>query len=71
MGLLWVPELARWYTTSELLSAMGFPISLSAQQATGVACQFSVGQCGTYPGRSRHSVKAACGNAMHVNAVGS
>eukprot|EP00969_Alexandrium_andersonii_P185966 8216667-Alexandrium_andersonii.AAC.1 len=71
MGLVWVHRLRRWYTVSELLTAMGFPITEESQRwCGGVRCQFSRGVTG-YPGRTRHSVKAAIGNAMHTNSIGS
>ena len=70
MGLQWAPELDRWFTPSELLTMMGFPISAEAVAVTGEMCQFSRHATKPYPGRTRASCVSAVGNAMHMNAIG-
>eukprot|EP00973_Karenia_brevis_P053378 7417530-Karenia_brevis.AAC.1 len=58
-----------WITAAELLSANGFPVSKSSQEASGVVCVFSEGHRVT-PGRSHRSQRQQSGNAMHVNSTG-
>ena len=71
MGLMWIPSRARWYITSELYTAMGFPVDAEFQRITGVSCFVSRGVRDSNPRRTFASLRSALGNAMHVNAVGS
>jgi len=63
------PRALHW---KELMTAMGFPISAAAQAACcNTSCTFSEGFEGASTCmRSRASLLAGCGNAMHVNCIG-
>ena len=71
MGLTWKPWLRRWYSQSELLTAMGFPIDDDSVRRAGQVCSFSRNvPYPTNPRRSRSSVCQAVGNTMHVTCIG-
>eukprot|EP00973_Karenia_brevis_P080736 11201207-Karenia_brevis.AAC.1 len=59
-----------WLLPSELWTSMGFPISMSCQQATGVQCVFSCGFQNVPCTRTGKSQRNQMGNAMHVNSIG-
>ena len=60
----------RWLHNSELLTAMGHPISLHAQEAAGAKTQFSVGHLAPVA-RTHSSTTAQLGNSWHVGMFGS
>ena len=71
MGLTWKPWLRRWYSQSELLTAMGFPIDDDSVRRAGQVCSFSRNvPYPTNPRRSRSSVCQAVGNTMHITCIG-
>lgn len=71
MGLQWHHKSGRPLTPSELLTAMGLPISDEHVAACdGAMCQFSRSSPHPAPRRTIKSQVAACGNAMHINVMG-
>ena len=57
----------RWFTPSELYTAMGFPITEAAiDSSCGVTCCMSRGALGAFRS-SRRSFCHQCGNTMHLN----
>ena len=70
MGLICVPSLNRWYTPTELFLSMGFPVDSKSQDIVGVASTLGYGSPSAPASRTRHSLVAALGNAMHVNSMG-
>jgi len=59
----------RWLHVLELLTVMGFPITLESQAITGSACSFSRG-IPAPASRSHASTTCQIGNTMHVNFIG-
>ena len=64
------PYTARWFCATELLSAMGLPVTLEQQGATHASqCVFSQGWPST-AGMPPRSLRNQCGNARRVASVG-
>jgi hypothetical protein len=63
-------ESGRPWAISEIMTAMGLPVTEDHQALVGVACQFSRG-AETHTGRSYRSAAMQAGNAMHVAVIGS
>ena len=71
LGTTWVDHHNRFMAVKELLTAMGYPCLPSTESAVGGAgCSFSSSV--TAPQiRCRSTMAQQCGNAMHVNVMGS
>ena len=70
MGVAFDNVEGRPWTASELMTAMGMPISAEHQQVTGTMCQFSRGQPSP-AARTRRFTTESIGNAMHIAVMGS
>jgi hypothetical protein len=69
IGLVYDMDLQRWYTTTEMAVAMGYPVRGVDDDACGHASLFSRSRP-SCPHRTRASAAHALGNAMHVNSIG-
>eukprot|EP00969_Alexandrium_andersonii_P168778 7459110-Alexandrium_andersonii.AAC.1 len=71
MGIIWLDGMDRFMSCRELAVAMGYPCTAASESATGGAsCSYSP-RNETPPQRTRSTMAAQLGNAMHVNVMGS